>query len=807
MDPPANPPESTAHRWFASQGWSPLPFQAAVWAKFAAGESGLVHSSTGSGKTYSVWLGLLNDPPKRKGLKAIWITPLRALAHDTLKALQAPLDFFELDWNIEMRTGDSTSAQKKRQFAKVPDGLVTTPETLCLLLADPSGKELLGNLELIVVDEWHELLGSKRGTQTELALARLRKWNPNVRTWGLSATLGNIGEAAQILGVPQTVKGEQDKEIVVDSILPKNLERFPWAGHLGSQMIPLVAEELENVQSALIFTNTRSQSEIWYQALLTLRPEWEEIIGIHHGSLDREERTRVELGLRDGDLKAVVCTSTLDLGVDFSPVERVFQIGSPKGVARIIQRAGRSGHQPGKPSRVTIVPTHALELIDIAAVRKAVEERNLEGRMPLSKPLDVLVQHLVTVAIGGGFAPEPLYEEVRSAYSYRDLLWDEFQWCLDFVTKGGQSLKAYPEFHKVIWDGEKYIVDVPSVALRHRMAIGTIVSDSAVKVAYLKGATLGSIEESLAGRLRKGDRFIFAGKVLEFLMMKEMTVYVKRATTNKGSIVRWAGARMALSTELALSVRARLDDAHHGILDEPEMRFSRELLSLQNEWSALPDYDQLLIESVRTREGYHLFFYPVEGRLVHEGLAALLAFRISRLRPISFTLAANDYGFELLSPEPAPLDEALENDLFSTNNLIEDITGSLNATELARRQFREIARVAGLVFTGYPGAPKTNRQLQASSGLFYDVFARFEPDNMLLMQADREVLEKQLEVSRFVATLERLRKSRIVFTEPPRPTPLAFPLLVDRLRESLSSEALEDRIKKMVADFERGTAE
>lgn len=797
---------SKADAWFASQGWKPLPFQTEVWGRYAKGESGLVHSSTGSGKTYAVWLGLLNNPPKKKGLKALWITPLRALAHDTTKALIAPLEFFGLEWSIEMRTGDTTASQKKKQLKTAPDVLVTTPETLTLLLADPNGQSLLGNLELIVVDEWHELLGSKRGTQTELALARLRKWNPTARTWGLSATLGNMQEAADVLGVPQTVQGEQDKEIIVDSILPPTIDRFPWAGHLGSQMIPLVAEALENVTSALIFTNTRSQSEIWYQALLTLKPEWEEIIGIHHGSLDRDERTRVELGLRQGDLKAVVCTSTLDLGVDFSPVERVFQIGSPKGVARIIQRAGRSGHQPGRPSRVTIVPTYALELIDIAAVRKAVAKRNIEGRSPLMNPLDVLIQHLVTIAVGGGFVAEELYEEVRGAHAYRDLLLDDWQWCLDFVTKGGQCLKAYPEFHKVELENGRYVVNSKAVALRHRMSIGTIVSDSAVKVAYLRGATLGSIEESLAGRLRKGDKFIFGGRVLEFVLMKEMTVYVRRATNSKGSVVRWAGARMALSTELAASVRERLDDAHHGVLDEPELMFSAQLLRLQNDWSALPDRDQLLIESVQTREGHHLFFYPIEGRLVHEGLAALFAYRISLLQPITFTLAANDYGFELLSPEPAPLQRALEAGLFSTDNLIEHIAGSLNATELARRQFREIARVAGLVFAGYPGAPKTNRQVQASSGLFYDVFAKFEPQNRLLMQADREVLEKQLEASRFVATLTRLQGSQIVFTNPKKPTPFAVPLLVDRLRESLSSEALEDRINKMVEAFEKDAA-
>jgi len=769
----------------------------------ASGESGLVHSSTGSGKTYSIWLGLLNKPPVKRGLKALWITPLRALAHDTTKSLIEPLEFFGLEWQVEMRTGDTSSTQKKRQLKTAPDALVTTPETLSLLLSETDGKKLLGNLDLVVVDEWHELLGSKRGTQTELALARLRKWNPGLKVWGLSATLGNMPEAADVLGVDSVVKGEQDKEIIVDSILPPAIERFPWAGHLGAQMIPLVADELENCRSALIFTNTRSQSEIWFNALQMLKPEWEDVIAIHHGSLDRAERERVEIGLRNGDLRAVVCTSTLDLGVDFSPVERVFQIGSPKGVARVIQRAGRSGHQPGKPSRVTIVPTHALELIDIAAVRKAVAERNVEGRYPLGTPLDVLVQHLVTIALGGGFESEELYAEVRTTFAFRDLSFSDWQWCLDFVTKGGQCLKAYPEFHKVEIEEGRYVVKNRTTALRHRMAIGTIVSDSAVKVAYMKGTTLGSIEETLAGRLRKGDRFIFAGKVLEFVMMKDMTVYVKKATTNKGNIVRWAGARMALSTELAQSVRDRLDDAHHGLLDEEEMRFSSPLLGLQNEWSALPDRDQLLIESVQTRDGHHLFFYPVEGRLVHEGLAALFAYRISRLKPISFTLAANDYGFELLSPEPAPLMEAIEDGLFSTGCLIEHITDSLNATELARRQFREIARVAGLVFTGYPGAPKTNRQIQASSGLFYDVFAKFEPDNRLLMQADREVLEKQLDASRFMTTLERLQGSRIVLTHPPRPTPFALPLLVDRLRETISSEALEDRVRKIVEAFEQ----
>jgi ATP-dependent Lhr-like helicase len=790
--------------WFESQGWKPLAFQREVWQAQLDGKSGLLHSSTGSGKTYGVWMAFVAKASPRKGLKALWITPLRALANDTVEALQRPIADFGLNWRVELRTGDSTSTEKRKQLEHQPDGLVTTPETLSLMLSLPDSKKLLSGIELIIVDEWHELMGTKRGTQTELCLARLRKWNPGVQVWGLSATLGNMPHAAEVLGVETLIRGETEKEVVIDSLLPETVERFPWAGHMGTQMLPKVIEALEQAETALVFLNTRGQAEVWFQLIANAKPEWADCIAIHHGSLDREERTRVEDGLKNGSLRAVVCTSTLDLGVDFSPVDRVLQIGSPKGVARLLQRAGRSGHRPGFASRVTIVPTHALELIDIASIRQAVRENTIEARKALNAPLDVLVQHLVTLAIGGGFLPEKALAEVRTAHSYRNLSQSDFDWALDFITRGGQCLRAYPEFHKVVKNvrGE-YIVDSRQTALRHRMAIGTIVSETAMNVQFLSGGRLGTVEEGFISRLRRGDTFIFAGRMLEFVQVKEMTAYVKRASKVRGNVVRWDGGRMPLSSELAASVRARLEEAHYGELIEPEVQHAAELLSLQNRWSALPNQNQLLIERLSSREGHHLFIYPIEGRLVHEGLAALLAFRLAKEQPITFTMAANDYGFELLAAEPFDFDQYVARQVFSVENLLEDLAGSLNAAELARRQFREIARIAGLVFQGYPGSPKSAKQLQSSSGLFYDVFAQYEPENPLLRQASVEVMERQLEESRLVAALKRIEESELLITEPEKPTPFAFPLLVDRLRATVTSEATEDRIRRMLESLEK----
>lgn len=797
------------HAWFQREGWTPFDFQREVWDAYAQGESGLVHSATGTGKTLAAWGGPLRQALADRaapGLKAIWITPLRALSNDTGHALQAAAQAVGLDWRIEIRTGDTTAGQKAKQIKSVPDALITTPESLALLLSRADSPQLLTHLRAAIVDEWHELLSTKRGTQTELGLARLRRLNPELRVWGLSATLGNLDEAAQALvGVgqrPRLIRGEIAKQIVIDSLLPPDIQRFPWAGHLGVKLLPQVLATIEASASCLLFTNTRSHAEIWFQAILDARPEWKGLVELHHGSLDREVREAVEIGIKTGQLRCVVCTSSLDLGVDFTPVDRVLQLGSPKGVARLLQRAGRSGHQPGVPSRVTCVPTNSLELIDIAAARSAAEAGQIEPRVSLRAPLDVLAQHAITLAVGPGYDPDDLLAEVRTAWAYRDLDRASWDWVQAYVTQGGHSLAAYPEFRRVVVEDGLHRVTDAKIALRHRMSVGTIASDGSVNVAYLKGGRIGSVEESFAAKLKPGSKFVFGGAALEFVRMKDMTVYVKKAASRQGLVPRWGGGRMPLTTELAHSVRERIEEALDGVFASPEMEQVAPLLRLQGERSALPRQNQLLIERLTDREGWHLFFYPFEGRLVHEGLGALWAYRLSRMKPITFTIAANDYGIELLGSGPAPLEEALEGGLLSPEGLDDDIPQSLNAAELARRQFREVARVAGLIFQGYPGSQKTARQLQASSGLFFDVFSRYDPDNLLLHQAHREVLERQLEGSRLAACLDRLSRAEILLCEPERPTPFGFPLMVDRLRESVSSESLGETIEAMARRLE-----
>ena len=817
--PPAAP-TAPAEAWFAARGWEPFAFQRQVWRAYLAGGSGLIHAATGTGKTYAAWLGPVlewlaahSDAPAAQPppLRVLWITPLRALAADTEEALRAPLDDLGIPWTLESRTGDTPAATRTRQRTRLPTALVTTPESLALFLSRDDARPLFAHLDAVVVDEWHELMGTKRGVQTELALARLRRWRPALRTWGLSATIGNLDDAREaLLGTApdrprgRIVRGQVPKRVVVDALIPPTIERFPWAGHLGTQMLPQVVQAVEEGETAIVFTNTRSQTEIWYQALLEARPDWAGQIALHHGSLDRERREWVEEGLRSGRLRCVVATSSLDLGVDFSPVDRVLQVGSPKGVARLLQRAGRSGHRPGAVSRVTCVPTNALELIEVAAARDGMRANAVESRLPVERPLDLLAQHVVTVALGGGFRADELAAEVRTTRAYAGLMDDEWRWVLDFVTRGGQALSAYPEFQRVVAgeDGTYRVTD-RQVARRHRMSIGTIVSDAAVTVKYLGGGSLGSVEEGFIARLSPGDRFFFAGKPLEFVRVRDMVAWVRRAKSTKGAIPRWMGARMPLSSELAASLRGRLEEASRGLYREREMQAIRPILEIQARWSRIPAADELLIERVKTREGHHLFFFPFEGRLVHEGLAALFAYRISRLTPISFTFSMNDYGVELLSPDRAPLDEALAAGLLSPRNLLDDVPASLNATEMARRQFREIARVAGLVFQGYPYAGKSARQLQASSGLFFDVFTRYDPGNLLVTQAHREVLERQLESSRLGRTLERLARGRVVITEPKRTPPLAFPLLVDRTREAVSSESMSDRVRRMQLALEK----
>jgi ATP-dependent Lhr-like helicase len=806
--------------WFAAHGWQPFEFQREVWGHVAAGRSGLLHATTGAGKTYAVWFALLNralaGAVPGGGLRLLWLTPMRALAADTARALAEPLADLGLDWTVAVRTGDTESGERVRQARRLPEVLITTPESLSLMLSRADSREQLSGIALVVVDEWHELIGTKRGVQVQLALARLRSFarqRAALPVWGLSATLGNTAHAMQVLlnsdeGV--LVEGRIDKEIVVDTLLPDDPGRFPWAGHLGIRMLEPVIREIEGASTTLVFTNTRSQAELWYQSLLAARPAWAGLIALHHGSLAREVREWVELGLKEGRLKAVVATSSLDLGVDFLPVERVLQIGSPKGVARLLQRAGRSGHAPGRPSRVTLVPTNTLELVEAAAARHAMAERRIESRQAPERPLDVLVQHLVTIALGTGFAGAELRSEVRDTWSYRGLTDEEWDWALDFVGRGGEALRMYPDYHRVRRDDAGiHRVQDARIGQRHRMSIGTIVSEATMLVKLANGRSLGSIEESFISRLRKGDAFLFGGRALELIRVHEMTAYVQPAKRKGGAVPRWMGTRMPLSTELADAVLRQFEEAVAGRYEGPEMRLARPLIELQARWSVVPTRDTLVVESMRSREGRHLFVYPFAGRLVHMGLAALLACRIGQATPSTFSIAVNDHGFELLSPDDIDWLGAWQRGrpaLLSEGGLLDDVLASLNAGELAQRRFREVARVSGLVFQGYPGAPKSVKQLQASSSLFYEVFSKYDAGNRLLAQAQREVLEQELDLGRLRQSLGRMRRQEVRYRLLSRPTPFAFPLMVERFREQVTTEQLSARIERMLADLERAAA-
>ncbi|NBQ89881.1 MAG: ligase-associated DNA damage response DEXH box helicase [Betaproteobacteria bacterium] len=836
-----------AEEWMRSRGWQPHGFQFEVWDHIAQGRSGLLHASTGSGKTYAVWLGLLQraqavERRTQAGTRILWITPMRALAQDTLLALQEPLADLQPNWQAQARTGDTSSAERARQERRIPDVLVTTPESLSLMLTREDAARRWAHLQAVVVDEWHELIGSKRGVQLQLALARLATWQPTLLVWGLSATLGNLQEALDTLVRPlqggaswgldsvqpkalpdaavkrvapaALVQGRIDKSLLIDTLLPDQPGRFSWGGHLGAQMLKPVVQAIESAGTCLVFTNTRSQAEIWYQLLLQERPDWAGLVALHHGSLDTEVRAWVEQGLKAGRLKAVVATSSLDLGVDFLPVERVLQIGSPKGVARLMQRAGRSGHAPGRPSRITLVPTNTMELVEAVAARRAAQAGHIESRSSPQSPMDVLVQHLVTVAIGGGFEPAALYQEVCRTQAYATLSPESFDWALAFVERGGSSLAAYPEYHRVQRIDGRCVVADRRLAQRHRQQVGTIVSDAGLQVKWASGGSLGTIEEGFMARLSPGDCFVFAGRVLEYVRTREMTVYVRKAAKPKGVVSTWAGSKMPLSTELADATLAVLGDVQARMVQstpdldagEPELQAAWPMLHTQQQMSALPVAGRILVEVLHSREGEHLFLYPFAGRLVHTGLAQLLAWRLAQgaERGLSMSLSVNDLGLEIVSPTTLNLPDdvqalhALLLPLGCEDQLLSDILQSMKAGHLPQRRFREIARVAGLVHGGLPGARKSTRQIQASSSLFYEVFRQYDSGNELLLQAEREVLSQELDVQRMRQALQRLQQWPWHRVDLNSPSPFCLPLLVERLREQLSTEQLTARIQRWI---------
>ena len=627
--------------WLASAGRQPFVFQEETWAEIDAGHSGLVNAPTGFGKTYSVFLGSLiqyiNEHPadfrgKAPGkLQLLWITPLRALAKDIGRAMEEALAALRIPWTVGIRNGDTTTQERARQMRHLPEILVTTPESLHLMLAQKGYPAIFKSLRILAIDEWHELLGSKRGVQVELALSRLRGLKNGaggagapLQVWGISATIGNLEEAMHVLlpqGSPddRIIRADLEKKIKIISVLPDEIEKYPWAGHLGIRMVDKVLPIIEQGGTTLIFINTRGMSERWYQVLLDADPGLAGLMALHHGSIEMELRNWVEESLHTGKLKAVVTTASLDLGVDFRPVDTVVQVGSPKGVARFLQRAGRSGHQPGATSVIYFLPTHSLELVEAAALKEAIAETKVENREPRLLCYDVLIQYLCTLALGEGFRPEEIWAEVSATYGYQGITKDEWGQLLAFIVTGGQALQQYDEFKKVIVDETGlYRITSRRIAMRHRLHIGTIVSDAMLKVRFVSGGYVGVIEEYFISRLSPGDVFTLAGRNLEFVMIKDMNVLVRKSNAKKALVPSWNGGRMPLSANLGVMLRRKFHEAGRRTRTpghyppSVELDALKPLFELQQTLSHIPTDNELLVEQIETGDGFHLFVFPFE---------------------------------------------------------------------------------------------------------------------------------------------------------------------------------------------------
>lgn len=877
---------------YRSLGLEPLDFQIAALKAAQTESGGLIEVPTGSGKTLAVMAAPIaslhrearaartQGIPLPPGLRVIFITPLRALSRDTERAVRtalaaapsapsapppsalhapeppedapAPASHAPADTHdtlspgtapppspitVECRTGDIPASRRTRQLKAMPHILITTPESLSLLLARPDTPALFARLSTVIIDEWHELLSTKRGTQTELALARLRTLRPEIRTWALSATIGNPQQAARaacgIHSAPAVIQSSITRPVAIEIIPPPPKNPLPWSGHLGTAMLPQLLRRLNPRTPTLIFTNTRKVAERWYLELLRTPGIPHERIALHHGSIDRTVRTEIENAMHQGTITWVIATSSLDLGIDFAPVETVVQIGSPKSIARLIQRAGRSAHQPGRTSRLIFVPTHALELLEIHAARRALRSALIEPRIPLKKPLDVLSQHMVTLACGEGFRTDQLFSELKTTAAYSGLTRDEFQWTLDFVSTGGSSLKTYDHYRKIQPVEGLWRVRNPKIARLHRISIGTIAGNSMVRVAFTNGRRLGEVEEPFISALRKGDTFSFAGRSLELVMIRDMTAYVRTAPRLTRRTPAWPGGALPYSASLAAQLRDFLAEAPREEVTPPPPKNpttpgspasihppaaspqtppspqplvnqtpidppTAAILQAQRRISALPAANQVLAEILTARGARHLFLFPFEGRAVHDGLASLLTHRLADRHPGSFAVTTNDYGLQIESAADCPFAEHLADPaLFSAENLEDELQKAANIHELARRGFRGIARVSGLIFSGYPGAEHSARSLQVSAGLLYDVFRRHEPDNLLLRQARTEVLQTHFSTPRLTRVIRRIRASELLIRQTERPSPLAFPLLVDQLTQSRSSLSIEERVARI----------
>ncbi len=798
--------------WFARRGWTPHAYQLRLMEAARGGESALLIAPTGGGKTLAGFLPSLVELAQRpageapRRLHTLYLSPLKALAVDIHRNLTLPVQEMGLDISIETRTGDTPQAKRQRQRRLPPDMLLTTPESLALLLSYADAPGMFGDLRAVIVDEAHALAGNKRGDLLSLGLARLRKLAPGCRVTGLSATVAHPQALAAWLGSgaapPRIVQGGGVKR--ADAAILRTAERMPWAGHMALFAMNEIYQAIKKARTTLVFVNTRAQAELVFQALWRMNEDKLKI-ALHHGSLDREQRRKVEAAMGRGDLRAVVATSSLDLGVDWAAVDLVIQVGAPKGASRLIQRIGRSNHRLDTPSRALLVPANRFEVLECRAALEAMREGELDGDPPTgegARPggLDVLAQHLMGMACSQPFRADEMYAEVVSAAPYARLTRADFDAVLNFVATGGYALAAYTQWHRLRQDGMgAWKVAGAAFVRRYRMNVGTIVESPMLKVRLGRGKFLGEVEEYFAQFLTPGDSFLFAGRLLRFDCIREHTVECSIATGGgEPKVPAYAGGRLPLTTQLAERVRAMLAD-HARWRDLPEA--VAEWLRLQEWRSVLPPKDGLLVEAFprgdKGREKHFLVAYCFEGRNAHQTLGMLLTKRMERIGLMPLGFVATDYVIAAWSLKPARgKDIAL---LFDQDMLGDDLEAWMDESSMLKRCFRNVAVIAGLIERKHPGQEKTGRQVTFNADLIYDVLRKHDPQHVLLRATRADAATGLTDIGRLAAFLKRI-KGRIVYRALERVSPLALPVLLEIGRESVYGGAVDAMLGEAARD-------
>jgi ATP-dependent Lhr-like helicase len=787
-------------RWFAARGWQARAHQLAALAAARAGENVLLIAPTGGGKTLAGFLPSLVELAEapRAGLHTLYVSPLKALGADVARNLARPVEEMGLLVTLDTRSGDTPASRRQKQREEPPNILLTTPESLSLLVSLPDAATMFAGLRAVVIDEVHALAGTKRGDQLALCLARVGTLAPGARRIGLSATVAHRGSLEAYVA-PANVRVIE----VTGGAAPEVSLQIPagplaWSGHMGLASAPEILARIRAAGMTIVFVNTRAQAELLFQALWRLNEETLPI-AIHHGSLELEARRRVEAAMAAGTLRAVVATSSLDLGIDWGGVDQVLQVGAPKGVSRLLQRVGRANHRMDQPSRAVLVPANRFEVLECEAAILGVDARELDGDPPRPGGLDVLAQHLLGLACSAPFHPDDAYAEVRRAAPYATLSRRDFDDVLRFVEDGGYALSAYERYRKLFRDAEgRMHVRTERIARQHRMNIGTIVEEPLLKVRYFgrSGGNLGEVEENFVNALTPGDTFMFAGKLLRFMRLRDTVCEVADGGTGEPKVPAYAGGRMPLTTNLADRVRGMLQDASTwGAFPEPV----QEWLRLQKARSQLPGRQDLLVETFPRGDRWFLVAYCFEGRNAHQTLGMLLTRRMERagLQPLGFV--ATDYVLAAWSArEPLRVAE-----LFDREMLGDDLEAWMAESSMLRRTFRNVAVIAGLIERHHPGAQKSRRQVTVNSDLIYDVLRRHQPDHFLLRATRADAAGGLTDVGRIAEMLTRVH-GRIRHMVLSRVSPLAVPVLLEIGRESVRSG---DSAESLLAEAEQLVAE